>query len=399
MQTRAREMREQLREVEKSYTDQYIQRDPRLRALKENLAVLEQKITEQSATSQKAALAEAEQELTGAEQTLVSLRRQLEENKAAAITFAARFAEHKAIVAEVEQIEEMARLAQNRLVQAGLEEASRLPRVVVVAPPSYPEDPVHPLYARDAMVTVGVAMGIGLLAVWMVDFLRRAERPALESQPLVHIAFPGGGTFGTLAGPPNPSLAAPALALPSGPALPRELSPLEVSALWNAASAEGRIALAGLLSGLTADELTRLVWNDVDQQARTVLAAGDGPRRLHLSDGLWTALESCPRRETGTVLGDAAHGPLSPADLEGLIAAAAHDAGLSSPAEVSSDVLRHTYLAYLVRQGARFSDLPRVVGHIAPAAYSLYGPLSPPGPARRLDEVRLEYPLAADTAA
>lgn len=399
MQTRAREMREQLREIEKSYTDQYIQRDPRLRALKENLAVLEQKIGEQSATSQKGALAEAEQELTGAEQTLVSLRRQLEENKAAAIAFAARFAEHKALVAEVEQLEEMSRLAQNRLVQAELQEASRLPRVVVVAPPSYPEDPVHPLYARDAAVSLGVAMGIGLLAVWLVDFLRRSERPAFDSQPLVHIAIPPGGSVGALGTTASPALAAPALALPSSPAPPRELSAPEVSALWSAAGSEGRVVLGGLLSGLTAAELTVLRGSDVDRDAGTVRATGDSPRLLHLSGALRAALAGYPLRETGPVLGDQSHGPLSAADLEGLIAAAAHDAGLSSPGEIGSDVVRHTYLAFLVRQGARFSDLPRVAGHIPPANYSLYGPLSPPGPARPLAEVCVEYPLAADASA
>lgn len=398
MQTRAREMREQLREVEKSYTDQYIQRDPRLRALKENLGVLEQKIAEQSSASQQAALAEAEQEFSGAEQTLASLRRQLDENKAAVMAFTARFAEHKALLAEVDQLEEMARLAQNRLVQAEMQEASRLPRVVVVAPPSYPETPIHPLYARDAAVSFGIAVGIGLLAVWMVDFLRRSDRPTVESQPLVHIALPGGGTLGNLGAPASPALSAPALALPSGPPLPRELSTDEVTALWNAASDQGRIVVAGLLNGLSAAELAILRGSDLDRDTGTLQTAGDAPRLLHLSEGLRAALEGCPAREAGPLLGEPGRAAFSSADLEGLIAAAAHDSGLSNPGEVGSDVLRHTYLAFLVRQGARFSDLPRVVGHIAPAAYSLYGPLSPPGPARPLDQIRLEYPLAIDAA-
>jgi uncharacterized protein involved in exopolysaccharide biosynthesis len=399
MQTRAREMREQLREVEKSYTDQYIHRDPRLRALRENLAALEHKIAEQSTAGQHAALAEAEQDFSGAEQTLVSLRRQLEENKAAVMAFTARFAEHKALLAEVDQLEEMARLAQNRLVQAEMHEASRLPKVVVVAPPSFPETHIRPFYTRDAAVSLGVAIGIGLLAVWLVDFLRRSERPAFDSQPLVHIAIPPGGSVGALGTTASPALAAPALALPSSPAPPRELSAPEVSALWSAAGSEGRVVLAGLLSGLTAAELTVLRGGDVDRDAGTVRAAGDSPRLLYLSSALRAALAGYPLRETGAVLGDQSHGPLSPADLEGLIAAAAHDAGLSNPGEVGSDVIRHTYLAFLVRQGARFSDLPRVAGHIPPATYSLYGPLSPPGPARPLAEVCVEYPLAGDASA
>jgi hypothetical protein len=77
------------------------------------------------------------------------------------------------------------------------------------------------------------------------------------------------------------------------------------------------------------------------------------------------------------------------------VAAAAYDAGLATPADVTPDALRHTYVAFLVRQGARFADLGGRVGDIPPAAFVGYGPLSPPGPGRPLDEIRQDYPLPA----
>jgi len=94
-----------------------------------------------------------------------------------------------------------------------------------------------------------------------------------------------------------------------------------------------------------------------------------------------------------TPLADTYHGgPLSSADVEGLIACAAYDAGLSNPTEVNSDLLRHTYAAYLVRQGARLADIGGIIGHIAPAAFREYGRLSPPGPGLSLERIDLVFP-------
>jgi len=85
--------------------------------------------------------------------------------------------------------------------------------------------------------------------------------------------------------------------------------------------------------------------------------------------------------------------PFEPADLAGMVAAAAHDAGIAVPAEVTPDALRHTYLAFLVRQGARFADLARIAGYLPPAALMAYGPLSPPGPGRAIEGIEIAYPL------
>jgi hypothetical protein len=68
---------------------------------------------------------------------------------------------------------------------------------------------------------------------------------------------------------------------------------------------------------------------------------------------------------------------LSVVDLEGLIAAAAHDAGLAEADTVDADTLRHTYISFLVREGLRLSELDRFVGPVAPALFLRYRNLSP----------------------
>jgi uncharacterized protein involved in exopolysaccharide biosynthesis len=392
METRAREMQEQLREAEKGYTAAYMRLDPRLRALQESLQALERKIADAKSRSQHEALAEAEQEMASAVENVANLQRQLDDSKAAAIGFAARFSEHKALVAEVEQTEKLARAANARLLRAEMADRSRLPRVVVVAPPTVPETHIRPHYTRDAAISVAVALALGIAAIWLREFLRRSSPEFAGPQPLVHIAMPTGGFLGTF-GSPAPALPNPPLALPAAPTLPRELSPAEASALWNAADARGKVAIGALLGGLSATETLALQWTDVDLAAAALLVPGTPPRTLPISSALRDALAGMGTPSDRHVLATPAQGTLDLADLAGLIATAAHDAGVAGAGEVTPEALRHTYLAFLVRQGARFADLARVAGYVSPAVLMAYGPLSAPGPGRPIEGIRLDYPL------
>ncbi len=397
MEKRARELREQLKEAERSYTPQYLRIDPRLRAAQENLDAIEKEMAGQRARSQREVLAEAEQDLESANRTVASLRQQLDENRSLAARFNARFAEHKALAAELEQLEALYRQTQGRLVQVELDQASRLPKVTVVAPPSLPDRHVHPSYARDAAASLAGALAVGLLGVWLTDFLRRAPARPEGPSPLIHIALPAGdrpdALLRSLPGASVGSGAALALPAAAGPA--RELAPGEVAALWQAADAPTRTALAGLLCGLSPQELVALQWEDLDLEEGVCHVTGHAARALPLAPAFAAALAPLAGERAGPVLVARGGAAIDAAGLAGLVAAAAYDAGLATPADVTPDALRHTYVAFLVRQGARFADLGGRVGDIPPAAFVGYGPLSPPGPGRPLDEIRQDYPLPA----
>jgi site-specific recombinase XerD len=74
---------------------------------------------------------------------------------------------------------------------------------------------------------------------------------------------------------------------------------------------------------------------------------------------------------------------------------AAHDAGLERIHEISADAVRHTYIAFLVRQGARFADIVRLVGPLDAALLPAYSELAPSGV--RLDAAAIEpdFPAVA----
>ena len=175
--------------------------------------------------------------------------------------------------------------------------------MTVLSEPSIPDRALRPDYSRDALIGVAGSGVLGLLAVWFVEFFRRSgvPQPLPPTQPIIQIAIAPGAISAAL----TSAIGAHVPRLPETVArLPRELSGPEVDALLAAAPPESRPVIAALLSG-----------------------------RAPLSDGQGA--------------------PVSSADLEELVARAASDAGLENPAEVTTDALRQTYLAYLVRQGAR----------------------------------------------
>jgi site-specific recombinase XerD len=78
---------------------------------------------------------------------------------------------------------------------------------------------------------------------------------------------------------------------------------------------------------------------------------------------------------------------------------AAHDAGIADARDVTPAALRHTYIAFLVRQGARFADITRRVGSLDADQLAEYSVLAPAGVRVEADAVQTVFPaLAADQA-
>lgn len=79
--------------------------------------------------------------------------------------------------------------------------------------------------------------------------------------------------------------------------------------------------------------------------------------------------------------------PDSDEELERRLICAAHDADLDDPAAITPGTLRHSCIAYLVRQGLRFSELDHIVGALPAEALREYAGLSPMGVRRTLAEI------------
>ena len=392
LEQRAIDLGDRMKDLENDYSPQYLGMDPNYKTLRANLARLEQRIERERQTSAQQALQSAEEELVSARQTVLRLQQDLAARKRGGQDFTTRFAEHTALVNELQRLEGSYDAAKERLAQLEIEKRGAGPKVTILSQPSVPERPLRPDYWRDALLGVAGSGVLGLFAVWFVEFFKRSgvPQPLPSTQPIFHIAYSPSGMLGAAV----PVIGASTQKLLETPArLPRELSGPEVRALWAAGSPDARLVIAAMLGGLSIEEVGALRYEDIDLDAGCLHLAGASTRSCALREPLRHLLSE--RRAAGggqAILAGSQGDPLASADLEGLIACAACDAGLANAVEVNSEVLRHTYLAYLVRQGARLADLGGIIGPVAPAVLREYGRLSPPGPGLPLEQIDPVFP-------
>jgi uncharacterized protein involved in exopolysaccharide biosynthesis len=400
LERRASDLREKMKDLEQEYTSQYLALDTKYKAMRSNLTRLEQQIEKEKQASAGQALNAAEEELAGARQAVLKLQQELSARKRDAQDFTARFSEHAGLASRVQDMQAAYDAEKTRLTQLETARKAPPPKVTVMSPPSVPARPDRPDYARDALIAVLGALALGVSGVWFVEFFQRSGAPRPEpavQQPIIHISYPQPGVAFEA---PVAVLGGTAQRLPETiTQLPRELSAPEVRALWAAALPDARVVIAALLGGFTLDEVARLRYEHIDGGADSVHVPGVSARALTLRDPLKRLLIERRGAKAGVPLADDRGQPLSAPDLEGLIACAACDAGLANAAEVTTDVLRHTYFAYLIRQGARLADIGEFIGHMPPAAFREYGRLSPPGPGLPIEQIDPVFPALRAPAA
>jgi integrase len=236
--------------------------------------------------------------------------------------------------------------------------------------------------------------------MWLVELFNRQEpQPSvLIAQPVLPgLLLPGGLERAALPMAQAPALGAPAQALlPHQPTLPRELTQDEVGALCRAADPDSRLAVVLLLNGLSPGEALALRWGDIDLEHRVIRVGGETGRELALDETIATLLAARAAPAELPVLATRAGAAMTLTDLGTLTLCAAHDAGVERAAEVTPECLRHTYVAFLVRQGVRFADLTSLVGPLPTDVLAAYSALSPAGPRVACESVeRVLPPLRA----
>jgi polysaccharide biosynthesis transport protein len=403
MEQRLSQWREEWRALERQFTPQYMEMDPNAKALKIRITNLEQQIEAERLKGQQSALADAREEAAGARATTQRLQQQLGEDRQTVQAFSRRFSEFKGMQEELQGLEQMRQAARQKLLALEASEGTRKPRVLVVEPAASPDTPLKPLYTRDAAISVAASLLLGFLAVWFVEFFRRSETaPAGPStviipQPWMAVPYPATPGLPGMQQPVHPQLSAHAAQSSSDPLLlrsaPRELLPGEVQALLRAAAPENLPALVFMLYGLTSSELIALKVGDVDVPTRSLRVPGDAGRNLPLPRPLLELLGTLESADSEAPLIPNAKGSaMDSEDLAALVTSSAYDGHVEHPAAITPDVLRYTYIAFLVRQGVRFSDLSRVVGRVATETMSALSTLAPGAERVPLDQVQRLLP-------
>jgi uncharacterized protein involved in exopolysaccharide biosynthesis len=399
------ELAVRVQQLQKRYTEMFIQNDPDKRALPEALQRLRARIDAVRRQGVQAALTQARREAETSTDQRLRLERELSEQKRRASRFSADFETYKDLEADLAALDEMQRQTQSERVAVETQAIDDYPQIEVIEPAHPPRDPVRPHYLRDLGLSAAAAGGAGLLTVIGLLLLDTARRPRRTAMTGVRIwgddvaaqaargpQLPAHDPLDRLGHAPGQRLgyqpeASPAAerALPE-PA-PRQLMGGEVEALWELADDPERQLLGLLLCGLDVAEIGALEPQDFDLHAGEIRVPTDA-RRVPLPRSLaalFARAEPLPDWASAAAADELAQ----------RVPLLALDAGLAHAHEVTADALRHTYLAYLVRQGARLTELHRVAGRMDSAVIQRYAPLSPAGASRPLAQVDLTYPLLA----
>lgn len=394
LEKRAQELREQLEELDRQYTREYMALSPDLKVIPEKLESLENEIQHIRHKGQSIVVSEAEQEYAAARQTTRSIQEQLDQHRKKAAEFTARFTEHDALKSDLEELEQLYRDTQARLAQVEAQHTGKYPYVDVIEHAFLPHNPIRPDYLWNAMIAALASIFLGLAAIWIFEFLMHKEQEKLA----IHLS----GIH--LHNQDNLNLSHDSLdALPSTPVnlsekavqtlehiRIHELTSQQITALFQSADHREKQLLVFLLSGLTLDEITGLQHDDIDldNYSLTIRNINVPVRTIPLHPVLAELYG-----KHGYCLTDPAGNRLGQADLEALLNCMQIDAGLSAAQPVSAHILRNTYILYLVKQGIRLSDLEAVTGYISPTELSDYGIYAPPGVKQSIEAINLFYPV------
>lgn len=390
LEKRAQELREELEELDRQYTREFMALTPSLKVIPEKLAALEKEIFTMRQKGQATVLTDARQEYAAAQQTARVIQQQLEDHRQKAAEFTSRFAEHEALKNDLEALEQLYRDTQDRLVQIETRHTSKYPHVDVIERAFLPHAPVRPDYQRDALIALIASLLIGLAAVWLVRFLTREEQERIA----IHLSDVHMHDQENLPRPILDALRAPQGTLtntqairavtqqqPTVATLPDD----QIIKLFQAANIKEKQLLLLLLSGLSLNEITRLQASSFDLELNLLIVQGDSPRKIPLHPALKRLYGA-----HGFSLTDPTGKNLNVTELQALLNCLQLDAGF--PPINLAEKIRQTYMLYLVRQGARLSELELVMGYIPPAELSAYGAYVPVGEKQSLAAINLIYP-------
>ena len=393
LETRAVALSEQIKAFEQRFTPKYRELDPDIKSVYRQFESIEQRIAALRQEARASMVSEAEQRFASASQSVLSLARELEQSKQTVADFTSRFAEHEALTEELGQIELAYREVKDRQVRREVDQRREVTRVAVLGRAFVPTSPVWPNYNRDAAISVGTSVLLGILAVLFYDFFNRPARPAVAEDSDRILQGIAGYSAITRAAYREVTEAPPAPELEYRP--PRELDESEIRSLMDSAD-KATLPLAGLvLSGLTVDQVRGLRRADIDPEAGVIDVPDADGRTLLLPDTVKSAfarLLSDGGDAEALVWHDREGNAFAPEELDALISLAAHDSGLTDAGTISAETLRHTYIAFLVRQGARLSEIESIVGHLPPSTRAAYAAFSPAGPGVPSDRLVLIHP-------
>lgn len=375
----AEKLRDELASIEGQYTEDYIQLNPKLRKVREQLADIEAKISEKTSSGQQYVLQEAEREYAAARESVLAIKRQLEAHKKQAAEYTNLFAGHQAMQQELLNLETLQQETKQRLVDIKVKQREKYPQVEVIDWASLPKRPISPDYLQESLFALAASLGLALLTLLIRDYLNREPPLSATAVSLGGIHLHHKPQAIADASEQQPGLGfAPVNAL-SVDQDKRLFNREEISAMVEMAEPMGKWLIGLLFNGLTLNEIVSLKAEHLDATAMRITISEQ--RNIGMTGQIANLLSSCPPPETWP----------GNDEIQAVLFCAAIDSGLNEPRDVTAENLRYTYLRYLVEQGIKLADLSKIAGAISPDTLLDLGRHSPRQAGISLDQIDLDY--------
>lgn len=350
----AEKLREQLAAIEAQYTKDYIDLNPNLRRVREQLVDIETKIAEKASVGKDFARQEAERNYVAARQAVAAIKEQMQAHKQLAAEYTSQFAEHQALQQELLKLETLQQETKQRLVDIDVKQREKYPQVDVVEWASLPDRPIRPNYLQESLLALAGSLALALLAVLILDYLSREPQPVapmnlggihLHHQPRAMLDI-SEQAAAQVAYDPLKSLPVDNQ--------PRELTHREVLALNQIAEPSIKAVISLLFNGLSLPEILSITPDCLKSDELMILIPGQ--RNVLMTESVADCFGRVYRLENWP----------TEAEIQTLLCCAAIDSGLPNPERITVETLRYTYMLFLIRQGIKLADLTKVVGPLSP---------------------------------
>ena len=243
---------------------------------------------------------------------------------------------------------------------------------------SLPDKPIRPIYWQESTLAFGASLLLGLLAVFIVDYLNREpENHGPVNLASIHLHHQPQAMLDVQPRSPSSLKHDPLQAL-TLETTPRELAVEESALLFQAAEASTQLIIALLLNGLAVNEISALTKSNIDLEQQRILL---GQRQIPLSCRTAPLLAEANLRFDWT----------SRDEIDALLCCAAIDSGLASPEQINAESLRYTYLLFLVRQGIKLAELAKIVGAMPTQQLLQLSRFSPSQAGLTLEQINPDY--------
>lgn len=376
----AEKLREELAAIEAHYTREYIDLNPNLGKVREQLVEIETKIAQKASVGKDFARQEAEHNYAAAREAVAAIRQQMQAHKQLAAEYTTQFTEHQALQQELLNLETLQQDTKQRLVDIEVKQREKYPQVDVVDWASLPDKPIRPDYLQESLLAFAASLALALLSVIIIDYLNRepAPQPVPMSLGGIHLHHQPRAML-DVAEPVSPQVGYdPLKALPIADD-PIELTHQDVLTLTQAAEPSIKAIIHLLFNGLSLPEILTLSADCLNFDALMILIPGQRNVLMTESTADWfkqhAAFDNWP----------------SEAEIATLLCCAAIDSGLPNPELITIETLRRSYLLFLVRQGIKLADLTKIAGPLSPEQLLELGRHAVPQANPALENINLDY--------